>query len=80
MRVSIGPGVVARGDAFSCESLDEFSTDSEAERELQQNSGVRMEWVRNACDVRSAAYAQLSAVRADALLDWLKKEIREREG
>lgn len=71
VRTTLGPG--DRGATFGCETLSEFSGDA---GRILRESGVRTEWVSQACDVRAVARAQLAALRADALLDWLKDEIQ----
>lgn len=59
---------------FSCESVAGYS--NEAAR-IAQVSGVQLEWVVRACDIRATARQQLADVRSDALLDWLRDDIRE---
>jgi hypothetical protein len=75
-QVRMTPGLGQGGPAFSCETLAEFSGD--ASRILLE-SGVRMESVKQVCEVRAVARSQLADVRGDALLDWLKDEIRALE-
>jgi hypothetical protein len=72
VRASLGPGLPDA--AFGCETLAEFSQDA---GRILQESGLRLEWVAQACAVRAVARLQLAALRADALLDWLKDEIHK---
>jgi hypothetical protein len=44
---------------------------------IAEASGVQLEWVLQACKVRAIARSQLADVRSEALLDWLKDELRD---
>lgn len=75
-QVRMAPGLGDLVVTFACETLSEFSGDAER---IQRESGVRIESVSQACEVRAVARAQLAALRTDALLDWLKDEIEDLE-